>query len=209
MFRAKLKTRTRQRNETLPELAQALRRLSRQAYPEASADLKETLARDYFIDALGDADTRWKIKQSRPKTLNDALEIAVELEAFQLADRQKGLQARTAHVAKIGSPTQTDTTKSSLEKEVKELQELVKRLQRGGQPQAQRARQFTKGCWACGETDHFRRDCPTAAQLDGGGTEFNRRRPERWQGGRTKPQFNNEKTETQAAGNEKLSGQRA
>ncbi|KXJ26789.1 hypothetical protein AC249_AIPGENE26432 [Exaiptasia diaphana] len=73
-----LANRSRLKDEKLPELAQAIRRLTRQAYPEAPQQLRETLARDYFMDA----DMRWRIHQSRPKTLNDALTVAVELEAF-------------------------------------------------------------------------------------------------------------------------------
>jgi hypothetical protein len=79
MYRAALKTRTRKRNETLQELAQAIRRLTRNAYPQAPAELRETLAMDTFMDALEDTDTRWKIRQSRPSSLNQALDIAVEL----------------------------------------------------------------------------------------------------------------------------------
>ena len=149
MFRASIKSRRRQKDETLPELAQALRRLTRYAYPEAPAELREVLARDHFIDALADFDTRWKIKQGSPTTLNKALDIAVELEAFQLANRQRASnpQSRAIQVAAGGD--------KSLANEVAELREQLKRIQ--GQDRRRR-----EGCYTCGALDHYRRDCPEA-----------------------------------------------
>ena len=76
---------------------QTTRRLTRQAYPEATQATQETLARDHFIDALPDADVRWGIQQTRPKSLKDALTTAVELEAFQTVNIQCS-QANTAVV---------------------------------------------------------------------------------------------------------------
>lgn len=89
VFRTRLKNSGRKRDETLPEWAQAVRRLTRQAYPEAPQQLKETIARDHFVDALEDIDKKWRIHQSRPQSLNDALTIAVELQAFMSANGQQ------------------------------------------------------------------------------------------------------------------------
>ncbi|CAC5407397.1 unnamed protein product [Mytilus coruscus] len=47
------------------------------------------LSRDHFIDALDDSDTRLRIQQAHPKTLDDAVKLAVELEAFYIADKQR------------------------------------------------------------------------------------------------------------------------
>ena len=87
IYRATLKSRTRKKDESLLELAQAITRHTRLAFSGVPSDLRDTMARDNFIDALGDADTRWKVHQSRSKSLNDALTIAVELEAFLTADQ--------------------------------------------------------------------------------------------------------------------------
>ena len=91
MFRAILKTRVRQSDETLPALAQAVRRLVKQAYPTAPNELMDSLACDHFVDALMDSDTRWRIQQTRPQSLDQAVKVAVELEAFREADRQRGI----------------------------------------------------------------------------------------------------------------------
>ena len=56
----------RQREETLPELAEDVERIARLAYPDAAEPLIETLAKDQFIDALHDKNTRLKLRQSQP-----------------------------------------------------------------------------------------------------------------------------------------------
>ena len=43
----------------------------------------------YFVDSISDAEMRLKIQQTRPKDLNEAIEVAVELEACDRAERQR------------------------------------------------------------------------------------------------------------------------
>ena len=47
------------------------------------------LAMGYFIDSISDAEMRLKFQQTRPKDLNEAVKVAVELEAFDRAERQR------------------------------------------------------------------------------------------------------------------------
>ncbi|KAJ8033856.1 hypothetical protein HOLleu_24224 [Holothuria leucospilota] len=49
LFRARLKSRQRQKDEGLPELAQSVRRLVKLAYPKANYALQETLAKDHLL----------------------------------------------------------------------------------------------------------------------------------------------------------------
>jgi hypothetical protein len=67
--------------ESLSELGQDIRRLTNLAYPTASIDLKEILAKEQLIDSLMDTDMRLRIKQAHPLDLNDAIRHAVELQA--------------------------------------------------------------------------------------------------------------------------------
>ena len=89
LYRAQLKNRARQKDEGLPQLAQSIKRLAKMAYPNASFELRDTLARDHFIDALVDSDIRWGVYQSRPLSLDDAVKTAMEYEAFRLAESQR------------------------------------------------------------------------------------------------------------------------
>ncbi|KAK3729190.1 hypothetical protein QZH41_008864 [Actinostola sp. cb2023] len=113
IYRASLRTRTRRKDESLPELAQAIRRLTRCAYPQAPADMREDIAKNHFIDALVDLEAKWKVKQGRPSTLNQAHEVAVELGAFQLTNRRVTPQTRA--IQTWGGPTDPDLAKQQAE----------------------------------------------------------------------------------------------
>ena len=71
-YRTQLKSRTRNRGETIPELAQAIKKLVRQAYPGVHKDVIETLVIDHFIDALTDSEIRLRVREFDSKTLADA-----------------------------------------------------------------------------------------------------------------------------------------
>ncbi len=89
LYRVQLRERRQKATEVLPELGQDIRRLTNLAYPTAPADVRETLAKEQFIDSLANVDMRIRIKQARPTDLNDAVRHAVELEAYNKAERQK------------------------------------------------------------------------------------------------------------------------
>jgi hypothetical protein len=86
LYRAQLRERKQHSVESLPELGQDIWRLTNLAYPTASTDLKEILAKEQFIDSLRDTNMRWRIKKERPLDLNDAIRHAVELQAFLSSD---------------------------------------------------------------------------------------------------------------------------
>ncbi|KAK3726561.1 hypothetical protein QZH41_001965 [Actinostola sp. cb2023] len=205
MFRAAIKSRTRKSGEGLPELAQAIRRLTCYAYPQAPSELREALAKDHFVDTMADFDTKWKIKQPRPTTLSQALDIAVELEAFQFANKQSIPQTRTIQPAGVGD--------NSLAREVAELKE-----QQRMSAQRQRRRD---GCYTCGAPDHYRRDCPEANRPDTSTSQQQRGQRPRWQqqGGQQQqqqqqnqprqPQQSSVPQQSPVTGNENLPGSRA
>ncbi|VDI62635.1 Hypothetical predicted protein [Mytilus galloprovincialis] len=69
LYRVQFKECRQKASETLPGLGQSVRRLSNLAYPTAPLELRDTLAKEQFIDALVDSEMRLRIKQSRPKEL--------------------------------------------------------------------------------------------------------------------------------------------
>ena len=72
------------KGEALPELVSNIRRLVARAYPNVSADMKEGMGRDYFIEALDLPEIRMQVRQTKPKTLSMALRVALEEEAFSM-----------------------------------------------------------------------------------------------------------------------------
>jgi len=89
LYRTQLRDRRQKATETLPELGQDIRRLVNLAYSTAPNDVKETLAKEQFVDALVGSEMRLRVKQTRPINLNDAIRTAVELEAFNMAESRR------------------------------------------------------------------------------------------------------------------------
>lgn len=89
IYRAQLKTRVRNKGESIPELAQAVKKLVRQAYPGVTKEVIETLSVDNFIDALTDSEIRLRVRELGPKTLADAERTALRLESHKIADKQR------------------------------------------------------------------------------------------------------------------------
>lgn len=65
------------RDESIPEHGQAIRKMTLQAYPNVDSNLRNVLALDHFIDALPDPDIRYRVRESRPKNITDAKNLAV------------------------------------------------------------------------------------------------------------------------------------
>ena len=105
MFRALLRNRSRKQGETLPDLAHEIRRLVKLAYPTGQFGILEDLAKNHFIDALPDAESRWHIQQSRPNNLDDAVGWPVELEAFHIAEKHRGTVRKMTRVVKFEDQT--------------------------------------------------------------------------------------------------------
>jgi hypothetical protein len=64
LYRAKLQTRIRGKDETLPELAQSIKKLTRLAYPIAHSTLISVLSLEHFIDAIPDGDIRLRLREA-------------------------------------------------------------------------------------------------------------------------------------------------
>lgn len=89
LYRAKMKNKMRKRNEKLEDLAQDIKSLARYAYPNVTSETREQLAKDCFIDSLGDAELEWAVYQGKPISLQQAVTLALECEAFQNGRKQR------------------------------------------------------------------------------------------------------------------------
>ncbi|CAG2213232.1 unnamed protein product [Mytilus edulis] len=158
LYRVQLKERRQRASETLPELGQTIRRLVNRAYPLAPTEVKETLSKDYFLDALHDSEMRIKIKQSRPQNLNQAICLAVELEAFYKAEKRQDFvkpQMRATHADNITEELSKDDKftemMDSFTKQLESLRMELNEFKNSGQrntadPEWKRNQQ----CYNCG-----------------------------------------------------------
>ena len=71
----------RRAGESLSALHQDIRRLMALAHPKLQEEAREAIACDYFVDALDDAEFALKVRERAPPTLDEALRVALQLEA--------------------------------------------------------------------------------------------------------------------------------
>jgi hypothetical protein len=88
----------REKSEKLTELANRIRHLSGLAYPTIDAKFRDELCRDQFLDALENRKFRLKVCQLEPKSLDEEVTLASEVEAIEQAEDRIGKQTRAVYV---------------------------------------------------------------------------------------------------------------
>ena len=187
-----MKERRQRASESLTELGQDIWRLTNLAYPTAPSDVRETLAKEQFIDALISSDIRLRIKQARPTSLNMAVRHAVELEAFNKAEKKHAEGhgfMRTVGNTEASSKIDPPNNYEDLKKTMIEMQKALENLSRqnrqryaGGDDQNQSSKRhdsvMTQGstpqntkrkCYLCGSEKHLLYDCPKNKDTRGKG----------------------------------------
>ena len=131
VFRTQLKNRVRKPGESISELAQNIRKLSIQSYPNAPKTWIETIGLDSFIDALTDSDIRIKLKEAELTTISEAEQTGIRLEAYRTADKQRH-QVIPVCVAEQTKPNETVNNKlETLCQTIETLGKQVQNLQSG------------------------------------------------------------------------------
>jgi len=82
-FRAELKARCRQPREPLQQLYLDVSKLVTLAYPGKSAELCNHVAKEAFVEALGDPQLQLKVLEREHKTIKYALAVASRFEAYE------------------------------------------------------------------------------------------------------------------------------
>ena len=139
--RAELQIRRRRPHESLSELHQDIRRLTVLAYPKLTAEAREQIGCDHFTNALSDPEFALKVKERAPKTLDEALCVALRLEAWAKSvrqdrqeddrlerQRQKIRATGKSETAKATCRPESDDRLAKIEAEVSQLNEKLKSL---------------------------------------------------------------------------------
>lgn len=175
LHRSELRNKTRLSNETLPELAHAIQRLTRLSYPSMPSESREIIAKDAFLDSLNDQDLRWGVCQARPKSFQEAVNIACELDSHRRIDSQRQQQKHTAvrTVANCESSNCTSfntrtlancessnctSDNNNIDSRLSKLEEMMTFM--CNQAKARSYRGIPGKCWTCGDVGHMSRSCP-------------------------------------------------
>ena len=135
-YRSQLKAMVQASGETLQEFAAAVEQLAHRAFFELPVAFIQAVAAHCFIDAVRDREMKQHLLIGGDRTLNEALDQALKLEAVKAA---AGPQAR--------------------------LRELTEAPARASQP-PDRRREGRHLCWQCGSAGHLRRDCRRGPRED-------------------------------------------
>ena len=80
--RIEMRNRRRKPNESLQELHSDIRRLAALAFPKLDHTTCESIACDYFMEALADSELIFKIRERQPTNLDAAYRIAQQFELW-------------------------------------------------------------------------------------------------------------------------------
>jgi len=111
-FRLELRTRRRGRNEKIQELSQDIENLVVLAFPEAGSETRDVLAREAFIEALGEPALSYKIREKGPYTLHESVMMAMKLEVLRDSRIQNRDNFRPRQVRKTQAEQEKDLTKA-------------------------------------------------------------------------------------------------
>ncbi|GBN11740.1 Transposon Ty3-I Gag-Pol polyprotein [Araneus ventricosus] len=152
-YRTELKTRWQKPGESLQVLAADVERLMSLAYAECPQDVRDSLAAQYFVDAIRDEDTQHATRLMDAKDLKSALAYSMKYEAAKTVSKT----SRNVRSIEI----EDGTGKEKDEKFDCLLETLEKLLNCHVARKKTPRRNPNMTCWKCNKKGHLHRECQT------------------------------------------------
>ncbi|GBM18928.1 hypothetical protein AVEN_150169-1 [Araneus ventricosus] len=153
-YRTDLKTRRQKPGESLQVLASDVERLMSLAYAECPQDVRDSLAVQYFVDAIRDEDTQHATRLMDAKDLKSALAYSMKYEAAKTVSKASR-NVRSIEV-EDGTGKEKDEKFDCL---LKTLEKLLNSHVAGKKNTPRRNPNVT--CWKCNKKGHVQRECQT------------------------------------------------
>ncbi|GBM68302.1 hypothetical protein AVEN_206557-1 [Araneus ventricosus] len=151
-YRTELKTRRQKPGESLQELAADVERLMSLAYAECPLDVRESLAAQYFVDAIRDEDTQHSTRLMDAKDLKSSLAYSMKYEAARTVSKT------SRHVRSMGTEDHTSSERDDkFEFFFNRLEKLLNSSVSGRKNTPRRNPNVT--CWKCSKKGHVQREC--------------------------------------------------
>ncbi|VDI13652.1 Hypothetical predicted protein [Mytilus galloprovincialis] len=166
-YRCEFNSRIRRKSESIQDYGYALRRLVRLAYPDL--EKTEDLAIDQFIRGLGNFDVQKRVQFSHPTTLESAIALAIEYEAFvgsMSTEVRKPKEQTEEHAAAIQSVKRSDKNDKGNTENVKaqsDLSEVTRTIMNCFEQLSKKIEEINKTiplqCTKCNRLGHVVKDC--------------------------------------------------
>ncbi|GBN57088.1 Transposon Ty3-I Gag-Pol polyprotein [Araneus ventricosus] len=153
-YRTELKARRQKPGESLRVLAADVERLMSLAYAECPQDVRDSLAAQYFVDAIRDEDTQHATRLMDAKDLKSALVYSMKYEAAKTVSKTSR-NVRSIEV-EDGTGKEKDEKFDCL---LKTLEKLLNSHVAGKKNTPRRNPNVT--CWKCNKKGHLQRECQT------------------------------------------------
>ncbi|GBN14660.1 hypothetical protein AVEN_236484-1 [Araneus ventricosus] len=151
-YRTELKTRRQKPGESLQELAADVERLKSLAYAECPLDVRESLAAQYFVDAIRDEDTQHSTRLMDAKDLKSSLTYSMKYEAARTVSKT------SRHVRSIETEDHMSRERDDkFEVFFNRLEKLLNSNVAGKKNTPRRNSNVT--CWKCNKKGHVQRKC--------------------------------------------------
>ncbi|GBN02727.1 hypothetical protein AVEN_206635-1 [Araneus ventricosus] len=155
-YRTELKTRRQKPRESLQVLAADVELLMSLACAECPQDVRDSLAAQYFVDAIRDEDTKHATRLMDAKDLKSALAYSMKYEAAKAVSKISR-NARSTEI-EVSTGKEKDEKFDCL---LKTLEKLLNSHVAGKKNTPRRNPNVT--CWKCNKKGNVQRDCQTVS----------------------------------------------
>ena len=156
-----LRNRRRKRSESIPELLQDIKRLVKRAYPTATVETIQQMAKSAFITALNDEKQELFVKSRKPDTVDAAAQDALSYETH-VAARAKPTKEFVRACADDGAGA--SKPEADLTTLMDKMETLLRTVQTPGKgPNKRHIPLEEVMCYHCRTKGHYQSHCPSRA----------------------------------------------